>query len=212
MPAWDRLEIAGASGPIANTFLRQDGARLAVVLPGMVGGWLTAAVYYPVLAVLDEGLDAVCLDSIYREAPTLERLRDDATAAVHAGMAAGAYTQTVLVGKSLGTLAMAELIASDPDLADAPTIWLTPLLRNARVAAALERLRAPGLFVIGTDDPHHDADALTGLEARGHRVLVLSGAHHGLAIDGDAPRSAEIPRRLVDAVLDYLRRPPRPAT
>ncbi|HSR26747.1 MAG TPA: hypothetical protein VLW53_24575 [Candidatus Eisenbacteria bacterium] len=161
--------------------------------------------YYPVLALLDEGLDAVCLDSIYQTFPTLERLRDDAAAAVRAGMAAGGYRQVVLVGKSLGTLAMTELILSDRDFMDGPSIWLTPLLKNDRLTAALERLETPGLIVIGTEDRHHDASRLSELEASGHRVLVLPGAHHGLAIDGDAPGSAEIPRRLVSGVLDYLR-------
>ena len=205
MPVWDRLEITGASGPIANTFLRQDGARLAVVLPGIRGGWMTPAVYYPVLGILDEGFDVVCLDSIYRETPGPETLRDDATAAVRAAMAAGGYGQILLAGKSLGTLAMAEMILTDPGFAVPATIWLTPLLRNGRVAAALERLDTPGLIVTGSEDPHHDSEALSKLEARAHRVLVLGGAHHGLAVGGDATRSAEIPRQLVAAVLDYLR-------
>jgi pimeloyl-ACP methyl ester carboxylesterase len=203
----DRLDVNGSVGPIGNTFFRQDGTRLAVVLPGSRGGWLTIAVSYPVLAMLDLGLDALCLDSVYEGTPTREALREDATAALRAGTAAGAYQQVVLAGKSLGTLAMAELICDGPDLAGAPTIWLTPLLKDGRVAAALERLASPGLIVIGTDDHHHDAGALSALEARGHRVLVLAGAHHGLAIDGDAIRSAEIPRLLVDAVSDYLGQP-----
>jgi pimeloyl-ACP methyl ester carboxylesterase len=207
MPRRGRLEITGASGPIENTFLRQDGSRLAVVLPGRRGGWLAAAIYYPVIAMLDEGFDALCLESIYIDAPSPATLRDDANAVVRAGRAAGEYRQVALVGKSLGTLAMAELIASDAAFAYAPSIWLTPLLRNDRVAAALERLGAPGLIVVGTQDPLHDVDVLSGLEAQGHRVLVLAGAHHGLAIDGDAPASAEIPRELVRAVLDYLRDP-----
>ena len=204
MPVLDRLDITGSVGPIGNTFFRQDGTRLAVVLPGRRGGWLAIAVCYPVLAMLDLGLDALCLDSVYEEAPPRQTLREDATAALRAGTAAGAYQQVALAGKSLGTLAMAELILHDSDLAGAPTIWLTPLLKDGRVAAALERLARPGLIVIGTDDSHHDAEALSALEARGHRALALAGAHHGLAIDGDARRSAEIPRLLVDAVSDYL--------
>jgi len=202
MPVWDRLDVTGESGPIGNTFLRQGGSRLAVVLPGRLGGWMTAAVYYPVLALLDRGFDALCLDS-YDVVPDPSTLRDDAAAALAAGTAAGRYRQVMLAGKSLGTLAMAELILERPDLASAPTIWLTPLLKVDRVAAALERLRTPGLVVIGSEDPHHDTGALEALEARSHRVLVVAGAHHGLAIDGSAAASAEIPRRLVDAVLGY---------
>jgi pimeloyl-ACP methyl ester carboxylesterase len=202
MPVWDRLDLTGESGPLGNTFLRQDGSGLAVVLPGRLGGWMTAAVYYPVLAMLDRGFDALCLDS-YQEVPDPSTLRDDAAAAVAAGMAAGRYQQVMLAGKSLGTLAMAELILDRPDFAGASTIWLTPLLKVDRVAAALERLRTPGLVVIGSEDSHHDTGVLAELEACSHRVLVVAGAHHGLAIDGNAAASADIPRQLVDAVLGY---------
>jgi hypothetical protein len=203
--AWDRIDVGGAEGPIGNVYLRQNGTRLAVAFPGGRGGWMTPAVYYPVLAMLDEGFDALCLDSIYDQTPSSERLLYDATAALRAGAAAAAYEQVVLAGKSLGTLAMAELILHDPELADAPTVWLTPLLKNGRVAAALDCLTTPGLVVIGTEDPHHDREALSAVEARGHRVLVVAGANHGLAVDGDARRSAAVPRQLVDTVLDYLR-------
>lgn len=206
MPRRDRLEISGPSGPIENTFFRQDGSRLAVVLPGRRGGWLTAAVYYPVLGVLDAGLDVLCLDDwVHDDAPTPVKLRDDVIAAVRAGRATGDYRQVVLVGKSLGTLVMAELISNDAGLADAPSIWLTPLVRDDRVASALRRLDTPALIVIGTEDEHHDPDVLSEMESRAHRVLVLPGTHHGLAIDSDALGSAEIPRTLVRAVLDYLR-------
>lgn len=207
MPEWDRLDVIGAAGPIGNTFLRQRGTRLAVVLPGLRAGWMTPAVYYPVLGILDEGLDALCLDSIYDQIPARQRLLDDATAAVREGRAAGNYQQVMLAGKSLGTLAMTELILRDSQFTDAPTIWLTPLLKNDRVAAALQSLDTPALVVMGSEDAHHDIEVLSGLEARGHRVLVLARAHHGLAIDGDARGSAQIPCRLVEAVLDYLRAP-----
>ncbi|MBO0838801.1 MAG: hypothetical protein J2P28_25245, partial [Actinobacteria bacterium] len=128
-------------------------------------------------------------------------------AVVRAARAAGDYRELCLAGKSLGTLAMAELIASDPDLAGARTIWLTPLLRDERVGAALGRLDTPGLIVIGSEDPHHDPALLADLQTGGHRVLVIAGAHHGLAIDGQAVASAEIPGQLVAGVLDYLGEP-----
>jgi hypothetical protein len=207
MPAWSHLEVTGPAGPVANTFLRQDGSRLAVVLPGMVGGWLTASVYYPLLGILDEGFDALCLEWVHQQIADRERLREDAVAALRAGAAAGDYRAVMLVGKSLGTRAMAEIVIGDAAFISAPTIWLTPLLRDDRVAAALQSLVTPGLIVIGAEDPHHDVEALSELEARGHRVLVLARAHHGLAVDGDAVASAEIPRQLVGAVRDYLRAP-----
>ena len=195
--------MSGASGPIGNTFLRQGGGRLGIVLPGFLGGWMTAPVYYAVLALLDKGFDVLCLDSIYRDHPDITHLRDDAAAAVRAGQAAGDYAETSLVGKSLGTLAMAELLLADLVSPSTPSIWLTPLLKDIRVKMAIDRLETAGLFVIGTDDQHFDQGALGELHASGHETLILDKANHGLAIDGSAVASAEVPARIVHAVLSY---------
>ena len=172
-----------------------------VVLPGFMGGWNTPATYYPVLALLDGGFDALCLDSIYSEHPTIHVLTADAHAALEAARRAGDYSQFAVAGKSLGTLAIAELLLDGTIPADTASIWLTPLLRNERTKSALDAIERRALIVIGTADPHYDPEVLRTLR---HTVAVIEGANHGLAVDGDAVASAEIPRRLVAAVRDYV--------
>jgi hypothetical protein len=108
---WTELEINGASGPIRNAFLRQGGSCEAVALPGFRSGWRVPAVYYPVLCLVDRGADVLCLDSIYQTDPNPERLYQDSLAAIAAGTSAGNYREVVVIGKSLGTSAMAELSA-----------------------------------------------------------------------------------------------------
>jgi len=44
------LQIVGALGAIDKVQFQGNGRGLASVLPGFRGGWMTAAVYYPVLA------------------------------------------------------------------------------------------------------------------------------------------------------------------
>jgi len=201
---WRTLDLRGTSGPIGNTFLSQDASRIAVVLPGFMGGWSTPATYYPVLALLDRGFDALCLDSVYREHPPVDVLTADARAAVEAGRRAGDYSEVAVVGKSLGTVAVTELVLSGAMPRSTMSIWLTPLLRSERTIAALEALQRRALIVIGTADPHFDQAALDALVARGHVVEVIAGANHGLTVDGDAVKSAQIPPRLVAAVHGYI--------
>jgi hypothetical protein len=201
---WTELEVHGASGPIRNTFLRQGGSCLAVALPGFRGGWLVPAVYYPVLCLVDRGADVLCLDSIYQTDPNPERLYQDSLAAIAAGTSAASYREVVVIGKSLGTSAMAELSVRGRLPVGAPTIWLTPLLKADPVVEAIRRLKRPGLIVIGTADPNYVRDRLDSLEQARHSVLVLEGVNHGLAVDGSAERSAEVPHQLVRAVKEYL--------
>ncbi len=196
MIEWRSLDIQGASGRIGNTFLTQSASRVAIVLPGFMGGWSTPATYYPVLALLDRGFDALCLESIYREHPPIEVLAADSGAAIAAARDAGDYSQIAVVGKSLGTVALTNLVLSGFIPGTTPSIWLTPLLKNETTIAALEALERRALIVIGTADPHFDQAALDALAAKGHAVEVIQGANHGLAVDGDADASARIPSRL----------------
>jgi len=198
------LQIVGASGRIDNVHFQGNGRRLALVLPGFRGGWMTAAVYYPVLALQESASDVICLESIYLEHPARDHLHADAAAALQAARAIRPNQREVIAGKSLGTLQMAELMARGDLRSDTSTIWITPLIRDHAVAAAVASVTRPGLLILGTDDPHYDARQLRELSEKGHQTLILDNAHHGLAITGDADASAGIPSRLVAAVRSYL--------
>ena len=198
------LQIVGALGAIDNVHFQGNGRGLALVLPGFRGGWMTAAVYYPVLALQESASNVICLESIYLEHPARDRLRADAASALRAARAIGPSQREVVAGKSLGTLQMAELLARGDMRPDTSTIWITPLIRDHAVAAAVASLTRPGLLILGTDDPNYDLRQVRELSERGHQTLILEHAHHGLAITGDAEASALIPSRLVAAVRTYL--------
>jgi hypothetical protein len=56
-------------------------------------------------------------------------LGQDAQAAVQAGMKKRTYDRLILIGKSIGTLSLAYLVAQ-AGYATATSIWVTPLLRQ----------------------------------------------------------------------------------
>ena len=198
------LNIIGPSGQLDNVRFEGNGRRLALVLPGYRGGWMTAAVYHPVLALQESASDVICMESICSEHPPRDRFYADAASALQAARAIGSDHGEVIAGKSLGTVQMAELLTRGDLSSDTLTIWLTPLLLDPAVAGTIVSLTRPALVVIGTDDPHYDAQQLRELSETGHQTLVLDRAHHGLAIMGDADASARIPLRLVAAVRSYL--------
>ncbi len=105
------LNIVGPSGQLDNVRFEGNGRRLALVLPGFRGGWMTAAVYYPVLALQESASDVICMESIYSGHPPRDRFYADAAAALQAARAIGSDQGEVVAGKSLGTVQMAELLA-----------------------------------------------------------------------------------------------------
>ena len=94
----------------------------------------------------------------------------------------------LLAGKSLGTTALATLA----EVESVPSVWLTPLLRDAPVVRALERARR-ALVVGGTDDELFDVDLARRLPGE---HLIVEGADHAL----QRADAAESVRALADFV------------
>lgn len=217
MYSFTTLEIAGYRGePVPNTLLRQaDEARyLGIVLPGWGYTADRPVLYYPGLVLLNRGADLLRVEYNYvrrpeylaAEAEERERwLMADVTAALEAGLAQRAYDEVTLVGKSIGTLAMGRLLASDARLKGAHAVWLTPLLRDERLLGEIQRWAGHSLFVVGTADPHYSPPHLEAAVAATHgRQVRIEGADHSLEIAGSAAQTVEAMEKVVRALEMFL--------
>ena len=218
MAAITTLEIAGFAGkPLPNRFFRQeqDPARLGVVFPGLGYNSDMPLLYYPAKLLVDRGADVLQLRPDYNTPDFLslsgeERARwafADATAALRAGLAERRYQHVTLVGKSIGTMALAHLLATEAQLPSAATVWLTPLLRIPQVAEAAGRFRGPALYVAGTSDPNHDADAMARVQqVTSAEALIVQGADHSMEIRGGLLRSVAILQQIIQVIAGFLDR------
>lgn len=211
------LDIAGYRGEsVPNRFFRQDDEtdRLAIILPGYGQSADTPLLYFTTSHFLDLRADILLIDyrysqrADYQELDAGERQRwlsADTTAACRAALAARHYRRITLVGKSLGTRAMAHLLATEEPLRGADTIWFTPVWREEPVRAALLAAEQRALVVIGTADPHYDphlADEVR--QAINGELLVIPDAEHGLEIEGDVIRSVRALETVMRAVVRFV--------
>ena len=218
MVAMTTLEITGyGDQPVSNRFYRQDRAatRLGMVFPGLGYNCDMPLLYYLTKLLLARGADVLQLRPDYntlefQSLPGEERARRagaDAKAALRAGLVQRDYSQIVLVGKSIGTLALAHLVSTEARLANAVTVWLTPVFRGRRVVEAAMQLKGPALFVAGTADNIFDAEAMSKVrEATGADVLIVEGADHSMEIPGDPLRSLGVLDQVVRAIADLFDR------
>jgi hypothetical protein len=129
-------------------------------------------------------------------------VRADAVATCQAALSQGNYDRLTLVGKSLGTKAMGEVLSAGLDLPPRiDCIWLTPLLRYAdfqQVFPQGPRGRRD-LLVIGSADPHYDLQLLANaLTVRNGESLVVPGADHSLELPaGVLPSLVELEKILL---------------
>jgi hypothetical protein len=215
------LDIRGYDGqPVPNRLLRPRGPidRLVALLPGYGYTLDMPLFYYIENRALEVGADVLRVEYVYNRLPAFQAagaderrrwLLADAEAALRVALEGRAYRGVALVGKSLGTAAMAHLLAAHaPASAAWTSVWLTPLLAEAEVRAAVRGFPGRSLVVIGTDDPHHDPNVLAALAAQPTiATVVVEGAEHGMDIPGDPVASVRALERIVAAQIRFLPSP-----
>lgn len=197
-----------------NRFFRQEGTaqRLAVLFPGVQYTCDMPLLYYPLKLLLDRGVEVLQVRAdytlpAYQSLPQAERatwLAEDAKAVEKAARLQGKYERLVLVGKSIGTIALASLVPHEPE---AVTIWLTPLLRNPLVVTAAKQNRGAALFVAGTADDLYDPAALDKIRtATQAEAQLIEGGNHSLEIAGDFFASLHALEQVMQAIVRFLDR------
>lgn len=187
----------------------------AVVLPGVrytparpLLHFATKVLRTSGFGVLEVWYDYGDVDS--GSAEQAELFAADAEAALAEAHARAAAGERLVVGKSLGTRHLAELVRRGR-LDGVPTAWLTPVLDYDAVMDALLRRVHPTLVVAGGQDPATPPAALDELEANTDpavHVERISGADHGL--ERTAPRDAvdalgEVVERMASFVVGLAR-------
>jgi hypothetical protein len=103
---------------------------------------------------------------------------------------------TVVVAKSLGSYAAA--LAAEHHF---PAIWLTPVLTDDAVVAAITANSAPALLIGGTADEWWVPDAA---KATGKQVLTIPGGDHSLRVPGPLRRYVDVLATVGAAMDEFL--------
>ena len=206
--------IGYGSRDISNRFFSQldPAEELAILLPGLNYTCDMPLLYYPTRLLLGRGADVLQLFTDYTT-PAFQgaspreqakRMAEDARAALHTGRSQRLYRRLILVGKSIGTLALAQLI-NEENCVDATTIWLTPLLRQPPVVRAASRCTGPALFVVGTGDATYDPAVLEKIRQQTNaQALVIESVDHSLELRRDPITSLQVMQTVVRGIADFL--------
>jgi fermentation-respiration switch protein FrsA (DUF1100 family) len=210
------LDARGYRGePVPNRLISQKGgaSHLAVLLPGRGYTVDMPLLYYPRAYLMDQGADVLLVEYNYARAdyntlpPDDQRawLNDDVDAVVDAALAGRTYERVTLIGKSLGTYAMAHLLATDMRLRDAACLWLTPIIHDEAVFQWMARPHR-ALFAIGTRDPLYDEAMMQeAAQKSGGVSVVIDDADHGLNIERDMVASVRALETVMQVVQEFLK-------
>jgi pimeloyl-ACP methyl ester carboxylesterase len=198
---------------LANTFYKHalPPSRLAVLFPGQGYTCAMPLLFYAAQWFYAHGADVLATSygfadnpNEFARLPAEDRsawLGADAWACFQAAMNASPYDQVVLLGKSLGTIALANLALMKPSTAKADFVWLTPLARDPILNAAILQARPRSLFIQGTADPHYDQQAIEKLHsAVPGDLLLIPDADHSLHITGNFDATLDAVRQMLGAL------------
>lgn len=201
--------------PVPNTFFAQPTPtqHLGIILPGYRYPPEMPPLYYAGRILLEGGADLLRIEYTYYRTdfpkqPEREQdkwLSGDVFAACEAALSRHSYEKITLIGKSMGTIAMGQLLA-DPRFQSAICVWLTPLLTMDWLCSRIEQIHPRSLFVIGTADKFYQPEILNRLEhITAGRSLVIDSANHALEIPGDIPGSLAVLNQIVQALQEFLK-------
>ena len=196
------FEVAGYEGrPLPLVAYEAGAERAAVILPGNAshGYRLGGSPARPDLSftralLIEHGYDVVEVWWKGDERPEADDAwyRDNALAAV---AAAGEGRVRLVVGRSMGTIALSLLLR---ELGGLTSMWIAPLTYLAPVREALLWWPGPKLVVAGEADSAFEP-------VEGVATVLVPGGDHALTAGG-APASARALANALDAMDTWLRR------
>ena len=199
---------------VPNTFVIQPTStkHLGIILPGYRHSVDMADLHYAGRILLEGGADLLQVEYAYNRTDFMKQpqseqdkwISNDVFAICDAALAHRSYRQITLVGKSLGTLAMGHLLAEDR-FRSATCVWETPILTVEWLCSRIEQIHPRSLFVFGTADKFYQPDILERLvTVTNGRSVIIEGAHHGLEILDDIPKSLMALNQIVQALQEFL--------
>jgi len=207
------IDVVGYRGrTIRNTLLRRDhpAARLAIVFPGLGYTCDMPLLYHATAILTGVGADVLQVHHDYQSgtvfselspADQLECVAADALASYRALPARGACSRLTLIGKSLGTIALATLATSGELRGHVEAAWLTPTLKRPELTSRLRVWDGRSLVIAGDADPHFDRSTLAELERHGDVTsVIVPGADHSLEVPDGAIENLGILTRAMDAL------------
>ncbi|WP_425415147.1 alpha/beta family hydrolase [Priestia koreensis] len=185
-----KKEIQLRNRVIPYTHTEVDSKTVCFMFAGAGYKYDSPLFYYAKMMMLRNDIDIVRVDYAYDD-QTLRKTNEELTDIMMADidpviaevLKNGSYKETIFVGKSIGTLPMANVLMKREEFASSKMILFTPLLRAKSLFQSLLASSHQGLLVIGDQDHHYSAEKIEQLQHLHFKIEVIKNADHSLDVD-----------------------------
>ena len=208
------INIIGSEGfNLKNRFFSfgDDYKGLAIFLPGAGYTCDMPAMYYPRKVLLSEQYDALTVEYSFQSRGLMYNPKEmansvliDAENAVKTVLEEKSYDNFVLVGKSLSTPIISQILLNFHQLSNTKAIYLTPVL-SKKFNIITSQVKQDSLMIIGTNDDFYKPELINELKKeKEFELMVLEGADHGLEIRNNCMKSIDILKDMCKGIKDFL--------
>jgi hypothetical protein len=145
--------------------------------------------YYATMTMLQNKIDIVHIHYSYGEQllkkpleEISETMMDDINPVILDVLKNVQYNETIFLGKSLGTIPMANDLMKRNEFLKSKMILLTPLLKFDLIFESILNSEHQGLLIIGDKDPHFNSNQIEKLSNSNLKIEVVQNANHHLDI------------------------------
>lgn len=145
--------------------------------------------YYSTRVMLQNKIDIVHIHYSYDEQTMKKNIEDlttimmsDINPVIAEVLKNGQYSDTIFLGKSIGTIPIANVLMKRDEFIDSKMILLTPLLRSDSIYDSIFLSQHQGLLVIGDKDDHYNSNQIDRLSNSSLKIHVVQNADHSLDI------------------------------
>ncbi len=199
---------------VPNIYMNNDSSVLAIFLPGMAYSNDNPLLYYPAQYAMSKKMNLLRIDYNYvgndafMQATGTARkawLVADILSVMDVVLSRQIFERIILIGKSIGTLAMGEILTKYEKLKHADVVWLTPLLNQETLVEQMMKLKNRSLMIAGTADPMYvEKNAKKIIENTNTELLAIPNADHSMEIEGNVIESIQVMKKILESIKAFI--------
>jgi len=198
---------------IRYTHIEKGASTVCFMFSGSGYNYDKPLFYYATMLMLEHKIDVVHIHYSYdgqlMNKPMEEVTKvmmDDINPVINEVLKDEQYNETMFLGKSLGTIPIANDLMKREEFAQSKMILLTPLLTFDTIFDSILHSRHEGFLVIGDKDHQYNADQIDQLYKTNLQIEVVKNANHSVNVGGyETENSIEAIAKIIGKLKEVVR-------
>ncbi|TNO98261.1 MULTISPECIES: alpha/beta family hydrolase [Bacillus] len=198
---------------IRYTHIEKGSSTVCFMFSGSGYNYDKPLFYYATMLMLEHKIDVVHIHYSYDEQvmnKPIEELTkvmmDDINPVINEVLKNEQYSKSMFLGKSLGTIPIANDLMKREEFTQSKMIVLTPLLNFDSIFDSILHSRHDGLLVIGDKDHQYNASQMERLEQSNLKIEIVKNANHSLNVgEYETENSIEAIAKVIEKFKEVVR-------